>query len=126
MDNGFDDRVVGKSSSGVHNKELLQLYNNKNILRFIEKCMEYGKTMMFCGESGSGKTTYLKMLIDFITLYLRITTIEDNSVVFFTRHKNYAYLFYPSEGGHSNKAIITTDSLVCANCRMNPDLILIN
>lgn len=75
IDNGFYDRVVGKSSSGSHNEELLQLYNNKNIPRFIEKCMEYGKTMIFCGETGSGKTTYLKTLIDFIPLYLRITTI---------------------------------------------------
>ncbi|WP_231293143.1 ATPase, T2SS/T4P/T4SS family, partial [Serratia symbiotica] len=66
IDNGFYDRVVGKSSSGSHNEELLQLYNNKNIPRFIEKCMEYGKTMIFCGETGSGKTTYLKTLIDFI------------------------------------------------------------
>ncbi|CAA2929433.1 Type IV secretion system protein VirB11 [Arsenophonus endosymbiont of Bemisia tabaci Q2] len=40
IDKGFYERVVGKSSSGSHNEELLQLYNNKNIRRFIEKCME--------------------------------------------------------------------------------------
>ncbi|MBG6243194.1 MAG: P-type DNA transfer ATPase VirB11 [Candidatus Symbiopectobacterium sp. Dall1.0] len=125
IDNGFYDRVVGKLSSGSHNEELLQLYNHKDIPRFIEKCMEYGKTMIFCGETGSGKTTYLKTLIDFIPLYLRITTIEDNPEVFFTRHKNYVHLFYPSEGGNSDKAIITPASLVRANYRMNPDRILI-
>ncbi|EOR8022859.1 CpaF/VirB11 family protein, partial [Escherichia coli] len=77
------------------------------------------------GETGSGKTTYLKTLIDYIPLHLRIVTIEDNPEVKFYRHQNYVHLFYPSEAGNSDKAIITPASLIRANYRMNPDRILI-
>ncbi|EPS4515062.1 P-type DNA transfer ATPase VirB11 [Serratia marcescens] len=125
IDNGFYDRVQGKVQEESHNAELLRLYKERNIPKFIEKCMEYGKTMVFCGETGSGKTTYLKTLIDYIPLHLRITTIEDNPEVFFKQHKNYVNLFYPSEVGNSSKAIVTPGALVRANYRMNPDRILI-
>ena len=125
IDNGFYDRIAGKEKGNSRNDELLRLYKNKLFPEFMEKCIEYGKTMVFVGETGSGKTTYLKTLIDYIPLHLRIVTIEDNTEVKFYRHQNYVHLFYPSEAGNSDKAIITPASLIRANYRMNPDRILI-
>ncbi len=44
----------------------------------MEKCVEYGKTLAVAGETSTGKTTYMKMLIGYIPVHLRISTIEDN------------------------------------------------
>ncbi len=54
------------------------MYNTKNIPLFMEKCVEYGKTLAVAGETSTGKTTYMKMLIGYIPVHLRISTIEDN------------------------------------------------
>ncbi|ENG6110095.1 MULTISPECIES: P-type DNA transfer ATPase VirB11 [Serratia] len=121
--NGFYNRVMGKENTQNHDDELLKLYQSGNIPLFMEKCVEYGKTMLIVGETGSGKTTYMKTLIGFIPLHLRITTIEDNPEIKFYKHKNYVHLFYPAEAG--DKAIVTPASLVRSNYRMNPDRILL-
>ncbi|MGW9796899.1 P-type DNA transfer ATPase VirB11 [Serratia sp. 121840015-1] len=124
IDSGFYNRISGKEQQSSRNAELLQLYLDKDFPVFMEKCIEYGKTMVFVGETGSGKTTYLKTLVDYIPLDLRITTLEDNPEVKFTKHKNYVHLFYPSESGNGENEIVTSSSLLRANYRMNPDRIL--
>jgi len=120
---GFYDRVTGKEGVENHDTELLNIYNSKNIPLFMEKCVEYGKTMLFVGETGSGKTTYLKTMIGYIPKHLRLVTIEDNPETQFYGHENYVHLFYPADAGE--KAIVTPASLVRANYRMNPDRILL-
>ncbi len=70
--------MTGSETTQTHDQELLSLYTAKDIPRFMEKCVEYGKTIAVAGETGTGKTTYMKMLIGFIPRHLRITTIEDN------------------------------------------------
>ncbi len=59
----------------------------------MEKCVEYGKTLAVAGETSTGKTTYMKMLIGYIPVHLRISTIEDNPEITFFIHKNYVHLF---------------------------------
>ncbi|MBE8372184.1 Flp pilus assembly complex ATPase component TadA, partial [Leptospira borgpetersenii serovar Hardjo-bovis] len=78
IDAGFYNRVTGSEQTETHDAELIELYNTKNIPLFMEKCVEYGKTIAVAGETSTGKTTYMKMLIGYIPLDLRITTIEDN------------------------------------------------
>ena len=58
----------------------------------MEKCVEYGKTRGR-RETSTGKTTYMKMLIGYIPVHLRISTIEDNPEITFFIHKNYVHLF---------------------------------
>lgn len=123
IDNGFYSRVMGAEKVEGHDGELLRLFQENNVPLFMEKCVEYGKTVIFVGETGSGKTTYMKTLIGYIPVHLRIVTIEDNPEISFYQHENYVHLFYPSEAG--DKAIVTPASLLRANFRMNPDRILL-
>lgn len=123
IDSGFYSRVMGAESVEGHDAELLRLYDENDVPTFMEKCVEYGKTVIFVGPTSSGKTTYMKTLIGYIPLHLRIVTIEDNPEILFKQHQNYVHLFYPSEGG--SNAIVTPASLLRANFRMNPDRILL-
>ncbi len=56
---------------------------------FISKAVSYGKNIIIAGETGSGKTTFMKTLIDFISLDDRIITIEDVEEIKFYEHKNF-------------------------------------
>lgn len=125
IDAGFYNRVTGAEKVWTHDDELIELYNTKNIPRFMEKCVEYGKTIAVAGETSTGKTTYMKTLIGYIPVHLRITTIEDNPEISFFNHKNYVHLFYPSEAADDKDAIVTPASLLRWNYRMNPDRILL-
>ncbi|EPH0831036.1 P-type DNA transfer ATPase VirB11 [Klebsiella pneumoniae] len=123
IDAGFYQRVAGQEKTESQDDALVQLYHSGNIPRFMEKAVEYGKTIFIVGETGSGKTTYMKTLLHYIPLHLRLTTIEDNPEIHFYHHANYVHLFYPADGG--DNAIVTPGRLIRANYRMNPDRILL-
>lgn len=82
-----------------------------------------GKNIVICGETGSGKTTLMKTLIDFIPLDQRIITIEDVEEIKFYEHKNINQLFYPSEAKITDNINPTT--LLKSCLRMKPDRILL-
>lgn len=123
IDAGFYNRIAGKERNESKDDELIRCYNNGDIPSFIEKAVEYGKTLFIVGETGSGKTTYMKTLLHYIPSHLRLTTIEDNPEIRFYHHANYVHLFYPADAG--DEAIITPGRLIRANYRMNPDRILL-
>jgi type IV secretion system protein VirB11 len=89
----------------------------------MEKAVEYGKTIFIVGETGSGKTTYMKTLLHYIPLHLRLVTIEDNPEIRFYHHSQLCSSFYPADAG--DNAIVTPGRLIRANYRMNPDRILL-
>lgn len=91
----------------------------------MELAVAAGKTIVFAGATGSGKTTYMKSLIDFIPLNTRLITIEDAEEIKFFIHKNYVHLFYPSESGSDSGSIITAAKLIKSCLRMKPDRILL-
>ncbi|MBP2845821.1 P-type DNA transfer ATPase VirB11 [Dickeya oryzae] len=125
IDSGFYQRVQSGETGNLRELELLELYHAGNISRFMEKAVEYGKTIVVAGETGSGKTTYMKMLVNYIPLSLRVITIEDNNELRFEKLENYVHLFYPSESGDDKAAIVTPAKLIRWNYRMNPDRILL-
>lgn len=67
--------------------ELLELYLGKDYKNFLAKAVSFGKNIVICGETGSGKTTFMKSLIDFIPIDERIITIEDVEEIKFYEHK---------------------------------------
>ena len=121
IDAGFYNRVSGKERTEGKDVELTRYYQGGDISRFMEKAVEYGKTIFIVGETGSGKTTYMKTLLHSIPRHLRLTTIEDNPEIRFYHHTNYVHLFYPADAG--DNAIVTPGRLIRANYRMNPDRI---
>lgn len=123
IDNGFYHRVTGQEKKRSKDDELIEIYQSGNIPLFVEKLIEYGKTVFIVGGTGSGKTTYMKTLLKYIPLNLRLITIEDNPEITFYLHKNYVHLFYPADAGID--AIVTPSRLIRACYRMNPDRILL-
>lgn len=123
--NGFYDYVQSGKKYRTYDDELLDLFRARNIAAFMELAVAAGKTIVFAGATGSGKTTYMKSLIDFIPLNTRLITIEDAEEIKFFIHKNYVHLFYPSESGSDSGSIITAAKLIKSCLRMKPDRILL-
>lgn len=123
IDNGFYDLLTGEENVVSHDEELLALFNDRAYPEFMEKAVEYGKTTVFGGGTGSGKTTFEKTLLDYIPTGLRLVSIEDNPEIKFSKHRNYVHLYYNAEAPEG--AIVTPASLLRANFRMNPDRILL-
>ena len=81
------------------------------------------KIIGIVGGSGSGKTTVMKTLIDFIPLDERIITIEDVEEIKFWDHKNFVQLFYPSEA--KSDSLVNATTLLKSCLRMKPSRILL-
>ena len=103
--------------------ELIELYEGAKWDEFITKATTYGKNIVICGETGSGKTTFMKSLIDYIPLSDRLITIEDVEEIVFYEHKNFVQLFYPSEAKSDD--FLNPATLLKSCLRMKPDRILL-
>ncbi|WP_341790146.1 P-type DNA transfer ATPase VirB11 [Rickettsia endosymbiont of Polydrusus tereticollis] len=126
IENDFYSKIVAAKVVDQEKQELISLYSQKQISLFMERAVEFGKTIVFAGATGSGKTSYMKTLIEYIPLNCRLITIEDTSEVKFYKHKNYVHLFFPSEAANDPQAVITSASLLKACFRMKPDRILLS
>lgn len=117
--------LVKKQTDSITQKdlELKELYKMNSFVKFIEKAVNYGKNIVICGETGSGKTTFMKSLIDFIPLESRIITIEDVEEIVLYEHKNFVQLFYPSEA--KSEDFLNSATLLKSCLRMKPDRILL-
>ncbi|MGR5187019.1 P-type DNA transfer ATPase VirB11 [Photobacterium damselae] len=103
--------------------KLKTLLLDKDYAQFMKKAVEFHKTIVVAGGTSSGKTTFMKMLIDLIAQHERIITIEDVHELELLAQNNFTHLFYPSEAGIDN-AITPASQL--RNClRLNPDRILL-
>lgn len=90
---------------------------------FLSEAVKIGKNIVIAGATGSGKTTYMKSLIDDIPLHERLITIEDTEEISFYDHKNFVQLFYPSEAKSGDPV---TSAILLKSClRMKPDRILL-
>ena len=91
--------------------------------QFLQNAVREGRNLVICGETGSGKTTFMKTLIDFIPSSERIITIEDTSEIIFYNHRNVDQLFYPSDAKMGDKRTAATCLKACL--RKKPDRILL-
>lgn len=95
--------------------------------RFLEACVKAKLNIIICGGTGSGKTTFLNIICDFINDDERLITIEDAAelkldkehlVSLETRIDNYKVA-----SGNSNE--VTIRDLVINALRMRPDRIIV-
>jgi len=105
--------------------ELLQLKESGDIATFLRRAVELEKVIVIAGETGSGKTAFMKGLMQLIRKDARIITIEDVPELFLPEHPNHVHLFYKSEAAQERGAIVTPASLLRSCLRMKPDRILL-
>lgn len=133
---GFFNHICPASTLSPQDEYLLELQSQLNACNdpkklvelranFLIKCVELGKNVIIAGETGSGKTTFMKALMQAIPTDERIITIEDVPELMWglPNHKNQVNLLYPSEA--TENSVITAASLMRSCLRMKPDRILL-
>ena len=107
---------------GEQDLELLELRRARDYAQFFRKAVQYRKNIVVAGATGSGKTTFMKSLVDHIPDQERLVTIEDARELFL-RQPNVVHLLY-SKGGQS-AGNVTAKSCMEACLRMKPDRIIL-
>jgi type IV secretion system protein VirB11 len=105
--------------------ELLELKTERRYLDFLRRAVHLEKVIVVAGETGSGKTTFMKALMQEIDPGQRIITIEDVPELFLPNHPNHVHLYYPSEAKEEENATVTASSLLKSCLRMKPSRILL-
>ncbi|AOY64864.2 P-type DNA transfer ATPase VirB11 [Xanthomonas citri pv. citri] len=120
---GFFDEVLEQSADvSDHDQELLELRRKRDYAEFFKKCVLYKKNVVVAGATGSGKTTFMKALVNHIPNEERLVTIEDARELFISQ-PNAVHLLY-SKGGQS-ASNVTAKSCMEACLRMKPDRIIL-
>ncbi|WP_407910115.1 P-type DNA transfer ATPase VirB11 [Lysobacter claricitrinus] len=120
---GFFERIieqVGEVSD--QDRELLDLRARRDYAEFFRRAVHYRKNVVVAGATGSGKTTFMKSLVNHISDDERLVTIEDARELFI-RQPNVVHLLY-SKGGQSTSNV-TAKSCMEACLRMKPDRIIL-
>ena len=130
---GFFDCVRPLNSVNEEDLKLWELYSRihdaehgvQKKRSFIEACVKARKTLVIAGETGSGKTTFMKALMQSIPFEERIITIEDvpELVYGLPNHDNKVCLFYASEV--KTGSTVKPNDLMRSCLRMKPDRILL-
>lgn len=102
--------------------ELIELQRAKDWERFFPLAVRAKKTVIVTGDTGSGKTTFAKALIQAIPLEERLITIEDTAEFIGLPHRNLVSLFYSK--GDQGIARVRSEDLIEAALRMRPDRVL--
>ena len=106
-------------------QELIRLNKPGTYDAFLRRAVQLEKVIVVAGETGSGKTTFMKALMQEIPTDQRIITIEDVPELFLPSHPNHVHLFYPSEAKEEENAPVTAASLLKSCLRMKPSRILL-
>lgn len=113
----IDDGAKGISEI---DRKLLELKQAKNYKDFLLGCVHHRKNIAIVGDTGSGKTTFMKALCQEIDPSERLITIEDSRELFLDKHSNKVHLVYSMDG----KAKATPAVLIKSTLRMKPDRVL--
>lgn len=102
--------------------ELIALHRARDWSRFFPLAVQAKKTVIVSGDTGSGKTTFAKALIQAIPLDERLVTIEDTAEFVGLPQHNLVSLFYSK--GDQGIARVQSEQLIEASLRMRPDRVL--
>jgi len=121
-DGFFDQILEDENVLSEHDNELLLLKERRQYGEFFRKAVQYKKNIVVAGATGSGKTTFMKSLVNHIPSDERLVTIEDARELFIPQ-PNVVHLLY-SKGGQS-ASNVTAKSCMEACLRMKPDRIIL-
>lgn len=122
-EDGFFDQILEQNGAlGEHDRELMALRTARDYAGFFKQAVLFKKNIVVSGATGSGKTTFMKALVNHIPNDERLVTIEDARELFITQ-PNAVHLLY-SKGGQS-ASNVTAKSCMEACLRMKPDRIIL-
>ena len=104
-------------------QELLALKSAGRYAEFLRLAVRQHQTMVVSGKTGSGKTTFMKGLVEEVPPHERLITIQDTAELTLPNHPNVVHLFYSKDA--QGTARVTAKSLLEACLRMKPDRIFL-
>ena len=113
-------RSVGDADEAM--RELIDLHAEGRHAEFFRRAVQLRRNIVVSGATGSGKTTFMKALVEHIPAAERLVTIEDARELFISQ-PNAVHLLY-SKGGQG-AAKMTAKSCMEACLRMKPDRIIL-
>lgn len=121
--NGFFAATERAGETPDEDQDLLDLYQQKDWISFLRLAVLKKKNIVVAGATGSGKTTFMKTLVDLIPSSERLITIEDTHELTLEGHPNHVHLLYNSEAKEGD--VVTASRLLKCCMRMKPDRILL-
>lgn len=97
---------------------------SKEVADFLKQLVCAGYNIFICGGTGSGKTTFLNALSDYIPKDERIITIEDNAELQIQGVENLVRLEARKENTEGKHAVTIRD-LIKSSLRMRPSRIIV-
>ena len=104
-------------------RNLLQRLDEQDFVGFFAQAVLARLNIVIVGNTGSGKTSFMKTLCQHIPSNERLVTIEDVRELFIRHLENCVHLLY-SKGGHA-QARVTPADLIASAMRMRPDRVLL-
>jgi type IV secretion system protein VirB11 len=116
---------VRSSAAGITStqQKLLDLKDSGQLVEFFRLAVRSHQTIVVAGKTGSGKTTFMKGLVEEVPEGERLITIEDSAELTLPSHDNKAHLFY-SKGAQGTSAV-SAKMLLEACLRLRPDRIFL-
>ncbi|ALR95859.1 secretion system protein E (plasmid) [Vibrio alginolyticus] len=99
-------------------KALQELKEQRDYRGFFKQAVQSNLNIMLVGGTGSGKTSFMKSMVDHYPPEKRLFTIEDAHELSLAFHPNHLHLFYKRGG-------LTPKQLIESCMRMKPDHILL-
>jgi len=96
----------------------------QEVVDFMKKLVISGYNIFISGGTGSGKTTFLNALSDYIPKSERIVTIEDNAELQIMGVENLVHM-EARKGNTEGEYEITIRDLIKTSLRMRPDRIIV-
>ena len=117
--------VSRRSTAGLrpHETELVALKEAGHYADFLRLAVRTCQTIVVSGKTGSGKTTFMKGLVEEVPQHERLITIQDTAELTLPHHPNVVHLFYSKDA--QGTARVTAKSLLEACLRMRPDRIFL-
>ena len=116
-------QLVSKDGLLPFENELLELKVERRYASFLRLAVQQRQTIVVSGRTGSGKTTFMKGLVEEVQPCERLITIEDTAELSLPNHPNVVHLFYSKDA--QGAARVTAKSLLEASLRMKPDRIFL-
>jgi len=114
---------AGEAELQPFERELVALKDAGRYADFLRLAVRKHQTIVVSGRTGSGKTTFMKGLVEEVPRHERLITIEDTAELTLPNHPNVVHLFYSKDA--QGTAMVTAKSLLEACLRMKPDRIFL-